>query len=64
LYAFVGLSEDEIRDRAAHKQAGRDADAQALDLGVPPAVIQEINSMFSGFDLSKAQIRPRRHGSR
>lgn len=41
----------------------RAADARALNNGsVSYERLQEVNSLFSGFDLSRASIRRREHG--
>ncbi|WP_143272961.1 hypothetical protein [Azospirillum palustre] len=56
--AYRDTSDDEIRRVDERKQHGRDEDDRALAEGrVTPAELQRANSMFTGFDMSRARLR-------
>ncbi|WP_137107854.1 hypothetical protein [Azospirillum argentinense] len=56
--AYRGLSDVEIRRVDERKQRGREEDDHDMADGrVTPADLQRANSMFTGFDMSRARLR-------
>jgi hypothetical protein len=58
MLAYADLNEDDLRNRAAHKQRGRDEDERVMAEGhLSPIEVQRRNSMVSGFDMNSARLQ-------